>query len=191
MVLTEKDFITASNLIGCETAVIKAVAKVEAPNGGFLPSGKPTLLFEAHIFSKFTNHKYDYSHPEISSRKWNRDLYEGGESEYTRLNLAKSLNEESALKSASYGKFQIMGFNYKACGYTSVWDFVTDMYESEGKHLLAFINFIKANKLDKHLISKNWVKFARGYNGAGYAQNNYDVKLMSAYETYRGWEEAT
>jgi hypothetical protein len=34
-------------------------------------------------------------------------------------------------------------------------------------------------------MNKDWAKFARGYNGPGYAQNAYDVKLAQAYEKNR------
>ena len=31
---------------------------------------------------------------------------------------------------------------------------------------------------------KQWAKFARSYNGAGYAKNHYDEKLQKAYERF-------
>lgn len=182
--LSELDFENAAKEIGCEVAAIKAVSEVEAPRGGFLPSGKPTILFEAHIFSARTGHKYDASHPNISSKKWNKSLYKGGEKEYNRLEQAKALNEIAALESTSWGKFQIMGFNYSICGWPDVKSFVNDMYISEGKHLTAFVRFIKYNKLDQYLISKKWAMFALGYNGKEYKQNKYDEKIAAAYKKY-------
>ena len=187
--ITEQDFLEASEKIGCEIAVIKAVAKVEAPKGGFLPSGKPVILFEGHVFSNLTNHKYDQSYPEISYPKWTKEFYLGDEDEYGRLNIAKSLDEIAALKSTSWGKFQIMGFNYRSCNYAYIHDLISDMYTSEQRHLLAFTAFLISTGLNKHLKNKDWVKFAYGYNGKGYAKNQYDVKLLSAYEKLA--EEAT
>lgn len=189
--LTEKDFIEAANQIGCEVAAIKAVSEVEAPKGGFLPSGKPTILFEAHIFSAKTRHKYDLTYPQISSRKWNKTLYLGGEREYERLEQAKQLDKNAALQSTSWGKFQVMGFNFKICGWDNIESFVHDMYISEGQHLKAFIGFIKSNKLDKYLISKDWAKFALRYNGIGYKQNKYDEKIAAAYKKYKDLEKKT
>ena len=52
-------------------------------------------------------------------------------------------------------------------------------------HLDAFVNFIKANKLDGTLRAKNWAAFARGYNGPGYAQNAYDKKMAEAYARWK------
>lgn len=182
--LTEDDYTEAARIINCETAIIKAVAHVESSGDGFFEDDSPKILFEAHIFSKLTKHIYDTEYPDISSRKWNKALYTRGIGEYKRLNKAKLLNEEAALKSASWGKFQIMGFNHAYCGYNDVFEFTAAMQVSEGAHLLAFIDFVKTLKLDKYLRSKNWAKFAEGYNGKDYKKNKYDTKLKQAYNTY-------
>ena len=34
------------------------------------------------------------------------------------------------------------------------------------------------------LREKDWANFARGYNGAEYHQNKYDLKLQQAYHTF-------
>ena len=84
----------------------------------------------------------------------------------------------------SWGKFQIMGFNHKEAGYTTVETFVQDMHKSESKQLSALVKFLKAKKLDAPLASKNWVAFAKGYNGDQYAENKYDTRLKQAYEAF-------
>jgi LysM repeat protein len=126
--MTHKDWQRAANSLGVDVAAIKAVAKVEAAGKGFLSNGSPVILFEAHQFSRLTTGRYDGTHPGISSPKWNRSLYQGGAAEHTRLREAAALDETAALKSASWGKFQIMGFNYKSAGYNSVRDFVKAAY---------------------------------------------------------------
>ena len=73
--LTPADYQRAAEMLGCRRQVIQAVAQVEAVNSGFLPSGRVTILFEAHQFSRLTGHRYDTSHPSISSKVWNRALY--------------------------------------------------------------------------------------------------------------------
>ena len=141
--LTEQDFKNTATDLQIEIAAIKAVAEVESRGGGFFDNGKPKILFEAHIFSSKTGHKYDDSHSNISSRRWNRKLYKWGEKEYERLEEAIKLDKVAALQSASWGKFQVMGFNYKICGWNDVETFVDDMYKDEGQHLKAFSGFIK------------------------------------------------
>jgi hypothetical protein len=184
--LSEADFARAAKRLDCEVACVKAVTEVEAGGGGFYASGRPKILFEAHVFSRRTEHQYDASHPDISSFKWNRKLYKRGEDEYERLEKAVSVNREAALESASWGLFQIMGFHYKNAGFDSVDAYVEAMFESEGRQLDAFIDFLKATKIDTHLRAKRWADFAKAYNGPGYAQNKYDLKLAAAYKKYAG-----
>lgn len=184
--LGEADFARAAAALNCEVACVKAVTEVEAGKSGFFASGRPKILFEAHYFGKLTGHRYDGSHPNISSPKWNRALYKGGEKEYDRLLEAIALDRDAALRSASWGRFQIMGDNCKACGFASVSDYVDAMFESEGRQLDAFIGFVKASEknLAAPLREKRWATFASHYNGPGYAENHYDDKLQDAYDKY-------
>jgi len=182
--LTDTDFKEAADSIGCTVAVVKAVKEVESNGKGFLPDGQPAILFEAHKFSEFTNGQYDRSHPTISSSRWNKRLYKGGVAEHVRLVNASALNRDAALKSASWGLFQIMGFNWRLCGYSSLQAFINAMYRSEGEQLKAFIGFVKSQRLDRHLRNLNWAKFAEGYNGSAYKENKYDTKLAAAYKKY-------
>lgn len=179
--ITDKAYKKAAETLKCPVAAIKAVAQVEASGSGFLPDGQPKILFEAHHFSELTGGKYDKSHPNISSPKWNRSLYKGGAREHERLAEAVKLDREAALQSASWGKFQIMGSNYDACGYSSVQAFINAMYKDEDAHLEAFVNFVKHERMDQFLRAKDWERFARRYNGPGYRANNYHEKLANAY----------
>ncbi|OGU56272.1 MAG: hypothetical protein A2V66_07225 [Ignavibacteria bacterium RBG_13_36_8] len=179
--LQEVDFENAAREIGCEIDTVKTVCEVEAPRGGFLSDGRPVILFEAHKFHKHTNGKYDNEYPNISSKVWNKSLYFGEEKEYKRLEIAKNLDKAAAYKSASWGKFQILGENFRECGFTNVFSFVDAMIESEGQHLSAFVKFVKAKGLVQSLIDKNWEAFARGYNGPGYEKNSYHIKMEEAY----------
>ena len=182
--LTDADYSAVATALGCEVAAIKAVAEVESAGDAFFSNGQPKILFEAHIFSRLTKRTYDASHPSISSRSWNRALYAGGIAEYKRLEQALQLDVSAALQAASWGRFQIMGFNYQACGYSLVENFVKDMFQSQARQLDAFAAFLKHNGLDKHLKNKDWAAFAKGYNGPEYAANKYDVKMKDAYERY-------
>ena len=182
--LTQEDLARAAHALACEVACIQAVTEVESGGSGFLPSGRPRMLFEAHIFARQTQHQYDHTHPDISSPTWNRALYRGGEAEYERLEAAIRLDRLAALASASWGRFQIMGGNYHRAGFPSVEAFVTAMFESESQQLDSFVRFLQHQQLDAPLRDKRWAEFAQGYNGVGYAANQYDVKLQAAYERY-------
>lgn len=179
--ISENAFADAAEDLDCDVAAIKAVAEVESRGDGFLADSRPKILFERHKFRKFTGGQYNRSNPEISGPPGN---YRGGVREYDRLEEAMQLDREAALSSTSWGKFQIMGFNHRVCGFDDVEAFVAAMVESEDRHLEAFIGFVEGNNLDRHLRSHNWARFARGYNGAAYRKNNYDVKMARAYEKY-------
>lgn len=191
--LTEEDFIRASKELDCEVAAIKAIQKVETSgNGGFLKNHLPKILFEGHVFwnqlKKFGKNPLSYSrkYPNILYPDWTTKNYLGGEKEYTRLNTAKKISIIAANMSASWGMFQIMGYNYELCGEPNIFSFIQKMYESEGAQLDLFVKFIKSNpKMHKAIQDKQWATFAKIYNGPGYAQNKYDTKLESAYNSFK------
>lgn len=190
--ITESDYKTCALLLDCEVASIKAVKKVEtAGNTGFLDNGKPTILFEGHVFwselkkkginpSALQKGNYDILYP-----TWTKKYYKGGIEEWTRLERARRISRDAANSSASWGLFQIMGNNYKSCGSSSIDDFVDNMSKGSFMQLLMFCNFIHNNtNLLKALQQKDWATFARIYNGSGYKQNKYDIKLKQAYNVY-------
>lgn len=186
--LTDADYTRAANLLGCERAAIHAVAAMESAGDGFLVDGRPKVLFEAHIFSHFTGHRFDESDPDISSSRWNKALYVRGEGEHARLEKACALDREAGLKSASWGKFQLMGFNWQRCGFFRLQDFVNAMYRGEAEQLTAFCYFVKSMKLDDELRRRDWSAFARGYNGPGYLDNHYDTRLSQAFNNFHSIE---
>lgn len=180
--IKEADFKRAAEAIGCDVAAVKAVSEVESAGAGFLADKRPKILFEAHVFGRRTGHVYNKSHPNISSAKWDRSLYgSGGAHQYKRLEQAMALDRNAALASASWGRFQIMGFNFETCGFGSVTAFVSAMVESEGRQLDAFVGYIKGRRLDDELRRHDWAAFAAAYNGPAFAENSYDTKMAAAW----------
>ncbi len=184
--LQEEDYTAAARTLAVDVATIKALADVESNGSGFLENGEPKILFEGHWFHRFTGGRYDAQHPTLSHAHWTRRHYLGGEREYDRYEQALALDPEAAMKSTSWGKFQIMGFNYEDAGYRSVREFVADMKKTESHHLAALVAFINNNGMAEPLRNRQWATFARAYNGPGYAENQYDVKLEQAYRNYAG-----
>ena len=184
MRLTDSDFQAAAAELDCSVAAIRAVATIEAPKGAFLPDGRPTILFEAHHFSRLTHRRYDLTHPRISSPRWNRKLYRNTVGEHVRLQEAAELDRNAALQSASWGAFQIMGFNYRDCGFPSVQAFVNAMYRSEAAQLRAFVKLVKAWGLADELQRLDFEAFAYRYNGPRHAENNYAPRIAQAYTTF-------
>lgn len=188
MSLAPESFAGAALALGCEVAAIRAVCEVEAPGGGFDAVGQPRILFEGHLFSKATGGRFDASHPTISYPRWVRTFYATGptadarnEGEHQRLRVATSLDRGAALASASWGKFQILGSNWKDAGAESLQAFINAMYRDEDAHLAAFVALIKSWGLAPTLRERQWATFAKRYNGPAYAENQYDTKLAAAY----------
>ena len=108
----------------------------------------------------------------------------GIENEYKRLEKAKTIDVEAALMSASYGLFQIMGFNYKTSGFSSVGEMYTECSRSERNQLGAFCNFILSdNRLITALRKQDMLAFALAYNGP--AQVGYDTRLQVALNKWK------
>lgn len=188
--LSNEDILWASKQLNCEPAAIKAVSEVESAGSGYLQDGRLTILYERHIMRrrliayKIDPVPYIKSHPNLVNTATGG--YSGGVREHDRLNKAKEIHELAAMDSCSWGMYQIMGYHAQALGYKDVKGMVSSMEESSRGHLDAFVRFIK---LDTNLLraiqNKDWSRFARLYNGPGYAANKYDTKIASAYNRYR------
>jgi hypothetical protein len=182
--LTDTDYEAAATRLGCEVAAIKAVAEVESgPHGGFLPDDTPVILFERHLFARLTNHVYDHAHPAISNPS------PGGYGKVldqpARLAEASALDRDAALQACSWGRFQVLGANWRDLDYESLQQFVNAMYAGEAEQLDSFVRFIQHNGLTGALRTHNWTAFARRYNGPNFHINHYDTKLAEAYARHK------
>jgi hypothetical protein len=182
--LSDADYQAVADRNGVSLAAIKAVAKVESGGSGFDKSGRPKILFEAHHFSKHTKHVYDLSHPHLSTqnRQEAKKFYKWDQ--YNRLYEALMLDPDAACKSASWGKFQVLGSNHN--GWPDAISFARAMCQSEANHLKCFEAYCISANLIRHLKTKNWAAFAEGYNGKNYAEYQYDTKIEGAYKAYGG-----
>lgn len=181
--LNEADYVQAAALLKCDVPAIKAVAEVESRGAGFLSDGRPKILFERHKFRSATGGKYDITHPDISNRKPG-GYGAAGDHQWKRFDEAAALDRDAAISSCSWGKFQVMGFNFTVCGFATLEDFYAAMFKSEGEHLKTFCNFIAGNNLGGALRNHKWASLAQGYNGKDYKINQYDIKLAAAYKKY-------
>lgn len=178
------DLPRVARMIGVGEDEIHAILDVESAGSGFDAKGRPKMLFEPHLFYRFlTGEKRDKAVVEgLAYAEWRRGSYPADS--YPRLVAAMLIDETAALRAASWGLGQILGDNYKLCGYRSPQEMVTDFTVDEDRHLTAMIRFIRARGLDDELRNHDWAGFARGYNGALYASHGYHIKLKAAYERW-------
>jgi hypothetical protein len=180
--LTRADLEAIAAELGCEVEAVQAVVEVESGRlGAFAADGRPIILYEPHIFSRRTNRQFDASHPNISYRSWDASKYpRTQDGRWAQMREAYALAPQDAIASASYGLFQIMGFNHAACGFPDPKAFVTDMCRSQAQQLKAFAAFVRSNNLADELVRKDWDGFARGYNGSGQVER-YGGMMREAY----------
>lgn len=198
--LTHQDYVQAAKDLRCDVSDVYAVAEVEALGDGFLYYDKkkewrPKILLERHILYRLFKQRYGRSkadkllvrYPDVISRRsggysTGKNSHIRGNKEHDRLDKArKYVDKNLALESASWGMFQIMGFHWRALGYTSVVDFVLTVSKSEAAQLDAFVRFIKANRSALNGIrSKDFRLFASAYNGRGFAKHFYDKRMRKA-----------
>lgn len=191
--LSEQDFQNAAARLGASVSAVKAVATVESNGGGFLADGRVKVQYEPHVMyrqlaSNFDRARADkelVAHPDLVAKK--AGSYQPLDKEDKDMNRAAQLiDRTSALESASWGAFQIMGYHWKTLQYTTLQGFINDQYTAAGQ-LETFVRFIQADpRLLKALRGKDWATFARIYNGPGYAANKYDTKLAAAFKQYGG-----
>jgi len=193
--LGHADLERAAAMLDIPVSYVCAVNEVESRGHGFFQDFKPVILFERHVmYQRLIANGLD---ADALSKKFPgvvnkaRGGYIGGVAEHTRLAAAKGVDFISAIESASWGLFQIMGYHWQELGYGSAQEFVTAMQTSEAEQLEAFVRLIKADaELHKALKSRKWADFAKRYNGPAYKENLYDVKLARAFERYQPEKEA-
>lgn len=196
--LSPQDFVTVAGQLQVDPNALRAFAEVEASGSGFLENGLPKILFERHVFWRelgragLTEQRVTFNkeRPDIcGSRPYTTDRsaaigerYINGEGNYERLEAAMQLSRDAALRSCSWGMFQIMGFNAVPIGYPTTEEFVDLMFESEMRHLEAVSRFIRNDKvLVTALRALDWRTVASRYNGAAFEKFKYDTKMATAF----------
>ena len=164
-------------------AALWSVLAVETSGSGYQADRRPKILFERHIFSRLTSHRFDADDPDVSAPTPG-GYGPGGAHQYLRLEAAIQLDRDAALQSASWGLGQVMGENHRAAGFDNAGQMVDAFVGSEDAQILGMARFIKACGMDAALAKLDWTSFARRYNGPHYAANHYDEHLKAHYQRF-------
>ncbi len=189
--ITEDDYARAAAALGHGVTVghMKASKIVEAPRGAFDDAGRPSILFERHVFARNTNPKgkFNSSSPLLSAvRGYGPGGYGSFSGQYKKLEAAYKLDPEAAFEACSWGAFQVLGENAVSLGYESARDMAMQLAESEAAHLDSYVRFIKVNGLAEELgrckpgEPDSCIPFVQAYNGDGFRKFNYHVKFAGA-----------
>jgi hypothetical protein len=181
--LTDNGFRDILQSAGLEAAEIWSVLSVETSGCGYLRDRRPKILFERHVFSRLTDHRFDEDDPDISQRTAG-GYGPSGANQFDRLNAAIQCDRSAALQSASWGLGQIMGENFRPAGFADVEGMVQAMVTCEDNQLRAMVAFLDKQKMIGTLKAHDWPGFARRYNGPNFAANNYDGLLEHFFDRY-------
>lgn len=184
--LAHEDLKAAAKTLGVPVEVVAAVIEVEASGKGFDSKGRPKILFEPHILyrelgqgsKRDTAVAQGLAYKSAGTKPYPRSMDE----RFGQVDAAMQIDPVAALRSASWGLPQIMGFNHGAAGYANIFDMVDDMKVSEGRQLQAFVRLLLSWEIDDELRARDWTKFALAYNGPKAVENGYPVKLQAAFD---------
>lgn len=98
---------------------------------------------------------------------------------------AAAIDSKAAHESVSWGIGQVMGAHWSWLGYANVDTLVAEARAGVGGQIRLMARFIDKAGLLPAIRRRDWVAFARGYNGAAFARNDYDRKLAAAYKKHR------
>lgn len=189
--LTDADFERAADELGHGVTPnhMRASRKVEAPRGPFDDLGRPSILYERHVFSRNTTPKgkFNARHPDLSHvRGYGAGGYGKFSEQYEKLARAYALDPEAAFEACSWGAFQVLGENAVSLGYASARAMAVELATGEPAHLDSYVRFIKANGLADELGQcragdpKSCIPFVEVYNGTGFRTFGYHIKFADA-----------
>lgn len=184
--------VSAAKTAEIEPAAFLAIAEVETGGKTFEQDGRtPAFLFERHIFyrelAKRSKAKLALACAKgLAIPKWNKATqYRDENNSANRLALiakARSVDEECADRSASWGIGQTMGNNADLLGFANAVAMLDHMVDGGiAGQIDCMVRELKHSGVADALNKHEWATAARKYNGAGYAANAYDVKLKAAW----------
>ena len=171
------------------------IMDVECAGTGFDSKGRPRMLFEPHVFYRNLSGSTRQTAIErgLAYRSWGQEPYP--RDSYPRLERAMEIDEEAALRSASWGLGQILGENHRKVGFDTARAMVLDFTSDEENHLEAVVQFMVSCGIDDELRDlaalrrptrpEDCAPIALVYNGRGYKRHGYHVRLARAHNRWR------
>lgn len=182
------DYDTIAAQIGVGSNEMHSLTDVECRSSGFDRHGRPAALFEPHLFYRNLAGQPDKLKTAIKAglayEHWGEHPYPADS--YDRIQRARQIDENAALKSTSWGLGQILGGNHEGAGYPTVQAMVLDFMEDEENQLQAIAKLLVAWHIDDDLREHRWAVVARVWNGPAYAKQGYDKKLEAAFDKRSG-----
>jgi uncharacterized protein YgiM (DUF1202 family) len=186
--------------LGLDLGVALAVLAVEAGGRCFGSDGRMIIRFENHVLwhywgkhnqAAFEQHfQFDPAFPWRGHRiqadaqtGWQEVHANDQSAEWQAYELAAALDRMSARLSTSMGAPQIMGFHYEDLGFANVHEMWSAFAGGEKQQIAGFFDFLKTGEHLDSLRRKDFVGFARLYNGDELA-GKYGGRILEGVEHY-------
>lgn len=166
---------------GVEVEAYEAIVNKES-RGKTHYKGRVLKLFERHVNDRaLRRYGIDPAHV-VAQDPSAQDVigyrpyvtYGSLQQQQNRFDKACTIHEKAAIEACSWGFAQVLGENWKMCGFKSPEDFRHAMQTKQGQ-LYAFIQYIRnRNGLLDALRSKDWPTVKRLYNGTKETDKNGD-----------------
>lgn len=177
--------VAAAKRLKVPVHALNSILNIESKGRPFDDKGRLIILPEKHVFWRELKGKLRTQAQALglAARKWKKTNYKGlggigSDERWVRLAQMERIDQTAALRSASYGGPQIMGFNAGLCGFSLVSDFVISMAKSEDNQIKSFIAFLEGIGLVDDIRNLDFFSIARRYNGSG--QVEYYARLLIA-----------
>lgn len=187
-----QDIRTVAAELEVDAAALAAVADIEsglAAHAMIDGRAEPLIRFEGHYFDRRLAGAEQRRARQQGLASPQAGAVKNPASQASRWRLlaaAAAINRKAAYESTSWGMGQVMGAHWAWLDYASVDALVADARSGALAQLRLMALYIKKAGLADALRKHDWVAFARGYNGPGYAANHYDSRLARAFARHRG-----
>lgn len=182
-VATMDDYREAASYLGCDVILFRAVCLVESCGHGFDASGFPVILVEPHIIWAHATllERRALSPLHLAYPKWGMYPYGTYAAQKQRFQTVEKIaGLELATLGTSFGLTQILGENFKACGFAFADDFYNAMCQSEYNQLVATAKLMRSKGMRPAMQGALFSQIAHAWNGPG-AVKAYSFKLLAAY----------
>lgn len=169
----------AASELGCTVPALKAVIAVEAAGKWYTRNGEQIRRFEPHKLPAHLKRAIGWT------GGWRDSLRLSTANRRSLFAKVHDMDAEAANRAASWGAFQIMGFNHRHAGFPSATAMVEAFATDITYQLEAFVKLIRSFGIDGALRAHDWYTFASAYNGTGKAAD-YARKIERAYVRYAG-----
>lgn len=176
--ITQQDIWDLGKSLRVDPPVIDGIGITESNGAGWFPNGQIKILPEPHKFYEYLPKakKAEALKQGLATRTYKETKSSGHYKRmtnspgprYALLEKWIQYDEYAAYMAISTGSFQIMGFNFKECGFTSAKEMFERFCDSEAVQLKAFANFIVSKDGGlQALRNEDYAMIEELYNGGG------------------------